>query len=126
MQGLILAAGASRRLYPLTEKTPKCLLEVGGLPILSHQLNALQKYSINEIIIVLGYYKEMIIEYISNNHPELKFTYITNHEFSETNTSYSAYLCKDLLSSETLLMNGDVLYPPRLFCLLYTSPSPRD
>ena len=114
MQGLILAAGASRRLYPLTEKTPKCLLEVGGLPILSHQLNALQKYSINEIIIVLGYYKEMIIEYIRNNHSELKFTYITNHEFSETNTSYSAYLCKDLLSSETLLMNGDVLYPPRL------------
>ena len=54
MQGLILAAGASRRLYPLTENTPKCLLDIGGLPILSHQLNALNKYNINEVIIVLG------------------------------------------------------------------------
>ena len=115
MQGLILAAGASRRLYPLTEKTPKCLLDIGGLPILSHQLNALKKYNINEVIIVLGYYKETIIDYINKNHSEMKFTFITNNHYLDTNTSYSAYLCKDFLSSsDTLLMNGDVLYPPTL------------
>ena len=115
MQGLILAAGASRRLYPLTKKTPKCLLDIGGLPILSHQLNALKKYGINEVIIVLGYYKEMIIDYINKNHNEMKFTFITNEDYLDTNTSFSAYLCKDLLSlSDTLLMNGDVLYPPQL------------
>jgi len=115
MQGLILAAGASRRLYPLTKNTPKCLLDIGGLPILSHQLNALKKYGINEVIIVLGYYKEMIIDYINKNHNEMKFTFITNEDYLDTNTSFSAYLCKDLLSlSDTLLMNGDVLYPPQL------------
>ena len=115
MQGLILAAGASRRLYPLTKNTPKCLLDIGGLPILSHQLNALKKYGINEVIIVLGYYKEMIIDYINKNHTEMTFKFITNEYYLDTNTSYSAYLCKDLLSlSETLLMNGDVLYPPQL------------
>jgi len=115
MQGLILAAGASRRLYPLTENTPKCLLDIGGLPILSHQLNALKKYDINDVIIVLGYYKEMIIDYIKKNHSEMKFTFIINEHFLDTNTSYSTYLCKDLLSSsDTLLMNGDVLYPPSL------------
>ena len=115
MQGLILAAGASRRLYPLTENTPKCLLDIGGLPILSHQLNALKKYDINDVIIVLGYYKEMIIDYINKNYSEMKFTFITNEHYLDTNTSYSAYLCKDLLSSsDTLLMNGDVLYPPSL------------
>ncbi len=115
MQGLILAAGASRRLYPLTKNTPKCLLDIGGLPILSHQLNALKKYDINDVIIVLGYYKEMIIDYINKNYSEMKFTFITNEHYLDTNTSYSAYLCKDLLSSsDTLLMNGDVLYPPSL------------
>ena len=115
MQGLILAAGASRRLYPLTENTPKCLLDIGGLPILSYQLNALKKYDINDVIIVLGYYKEMIIDYINKNYSEMKFTFITNEHYLDTNTSYSAYLCKDLLSSsDTLLMNGDVLYPPSL------------
>ena len=115
MQGLILAAGASRRLYPLTKSTPKCLLDIGGLPILSHQLNALKKYDINDVIIVIGYYKEMIIDYINKNHTEMKFTFITNEHYLDTNTSYSAYLCKDFLSSsDTLLMNGDVLYPPSL------------
>ena len=115
MQGLILAAGVSRRLYPLTKSTPKCLLDIGGLPILSHQLNALKKYDINDVIIVIGYYKEMIIDYINKNHTEMKFTFITNEHYLDTNTSYSAYLCKDFLSSsDTLLMNGDVLYPPSL------------
>ena len=115
MQGLILAAGASRRLHPLTKKIPKCLLDIGGIPILTHQLNALKKYNIEDVFIVLGYYKDMIIDYINNNHSEMKFSFITNEQYLETNTSFSAYLCKDLLdSSETLLMNGDVLYPPSL------------
>ena len=53
MQGLILAAGASRRLHPLTQKIPKCLLDIGGIPILSHQLNALKQYNIEEVILSL-------------------------------------------------------------------------
>ena len=54
MQGLILAAGVARRLYPITEKIPKCLIDIGGKPILSHQLDALRQYNVNEITIVLG------------------------------------------------------------------------
>ena len=49
MQGLILAAGVARRLYPITEKIPKCLIDIGGKPILSHQLDALRQYNVNEI-----------------------------------------------------------------------------
>ncbi|GIS71458.1 MAG: hypothetical protein CM1200mP10_10350 [Candidatus Neomarinimicrobiota bacterium] len=62
MQGLILAAGVARRLYPITEKTPKCLIDIGGKPkFLNHQLDALRQYNVNEITIVLGYFKEMIV-----------------------------------------------------------------
>ena len=115
MQGLILAAGASRRLYPLTKKIPKCLLEIGGMTILSHQLKALKNHNINEVIIVLGYYKDKIIDYLNQNHSEMKFSFIINEQYQDTNTSYSAYLCRDLLtSSDILLMNGDVLYPSLL------------
>ena len=115
MQGLILAAGVARRLYPITEKTPKCLLEIGGKPILSHQLDALRQYNVNEITIVLGYFKEMVVNYIIDNYPDMDFTFITNEHFFETNTSYSVYLCSEkLVSTETVLMNGDVLYPPAL------------
>ena len=115
MQGLILAAGVARRLYPITEKTPKCLLDIGGKPILSHQLDALRQYNVNEITIVLGYFKEMVVNYIIDNYPDMDFTFIANDHFFETNTSYSVYLCSEkLVSTETVLMNGDVLYPHAL------------
>ena len=42
MKAVILAAGVSRRLYPMTYEMPKCLIEVGEKPILDHQLIALQ------------------------------------------------------------------------------------
>jgi len=115
MKGLILAAGVARRLYPITEKIPKCLIDIGGKPILSHQLDALRQYNVNEITIVLGYFKEMVVNYIIDNYPDMDFTFITNEHFFETNTSYSVYLCSEkLISAETVLMNGDVLYPPAL------------
>ena len=71
MQGLILAAGVARRLYPITEKIPKCLIDIGGKPILSHQLDALRQYNVNEITIVLGYFKEMVVNYITVSYTHL-------------------------------------------------------
>ena len=57
----------------------------------------------------------MIVNYIIDNYPDMDFTFITNEHFFETNTSYSVYLCTEkLISAETVLMNGDVLYPPAL------------
>ena len=46
MKAFILAAGVSRRLYPDTYNIPKCLLDVGGKPIINYQLEALQKAEI--------------------------------------------------------------------------------
>ena len=84
MQGLILAAGVARRLYPITEKIPKCLIDIGGKPILSHQLDALRQYNVNEITIVLGYFKGMVVNYIVDNYPDMDFTFITNEHFFGT------------------------------------------
>lgn len=115
MQGLILAAGVARRLYPVTEKIPKCLIDFGGKPILSHQLDALRQYNVNEITIVLGYFKEMVVNYIIDNYSDMDFTFITNEHFFETNTSYSVYLCSEkLVSAKTVLINNNILYPPTL------------
>ena len=49
MKAVILAAGVSRRLYPVTYEMPKCLIEVGAKSILDHQLEALQSSGINDI-----------------------------------------------------------------------------
>ena len=55
MTGIILAAGISSRLRPLTNETPKCLLPVGGTPLLERTLRSLEQSGIRECVIVTGY-----------------------------------------------------------------------
>ena len=62
---IILAAGRGMRLGSLTEKTPKCLLRVGGLPILHHQLSALEKNGVMEAVVVVGFMAETIRDYMN-------------------------------------------------------------
>jgi len=121
MKALILAAGVSRRLYPHTYDTPKCLLEVGGKPIINYQLEALSELGINDITMIVGYHREMLVESVEKNFPEINFKFIVNHHYFETNTAYSVYVGKEALSDQHLLMNADVVYPKELLSKLYHS-----
>lgn len=112
MKAIILAAGVSRRLYPLTYEIPKCLIEVGDKPILNHQLEALQASGITDVIIVLGYYREAIIAHVQSQFQNMNFKFVINHHYFETNTAYSLRLCNDSVNGDSfVLMNADVLYP---------------
>ena len=62
-RALILAAGSARRLKPHTNDRPKCMLEVGGRPILAHQVAALRLGGVSDIgdsdlICIGGYYQD--------------------------------------------------------------------
>ena len=115
MKAIILAAGVSRRLYPLTLDTPKSLLQINNKPIIDYQLDALRSIGVSEIILVLGYYKELFIEHLKKNHSDFKLSVIINHHFFETNTAYSVWLCQEMAQGDDiLLMNADVLFPPEL------------
>ena len=122
MKAIILAAGVSRRLYPLTFNTPKSLLKLNDMPIIDYQLKALKAIGISEIILVLGYYQEMFIEHFKNNHDDFNLTIVKNHHFFETNTAYSVLLCREFIGdSDIVLMNADVLYPVELLSRLLVS-----
>ena len=112
MKAIILAAGVSRRLYPLTYEIPKCLIEVGAKPILNHQLEALQSSGITDIIMVVGYYREAIMSHVQSQFPDINFEFVINHHYFETNTAYSLRLCNESVNGDSfVLMNADVLYP---------------
>jgi len=112
---IILAAGVSRRLYPHTWDTPKCLLDVGGKAIIDYQMSALIENGISNITLIVGYYREMIKDYLEKNYSNMNFTFITNHHYFETNTAYSLAMAKEVLvNNDTVLMNADVLYPESL------------
>ena len=114
MKAFILAAGVSRRLYPHTYNTPKCLLDVGGKPIINYQLEALLDLGVKDISIVIGYHREILIQHLKDNFPTLNFNFIINHHYFETNTAYSVYIGKEVLNENHILMNADVVYPKEL------------
>ncbi|MCK9558827.1 MAG: NTP transferase domain-containing protein, partial [Candidatus Marinimicrobia bacterium] len=68
MRAVILAAGAARRLAPLTDSIPKCLIKIGDKSLLENQLDALQRYGVDETLIVVGYLKEQIMEKIGSQY----------------------------------------------------------
>ena len=121
MRALILAAGVSRRLYPHTYATPKCLLEVGGKAIIHYQLEALKELGVKDITMIVGYYREMLIANIEKNFPDLRFNFVVNHHYFETNTAYSVYAGRESFNGEYLLMNADVVYPKELLFKLFNS-----
>jgi len=122
MKAIILAAGVSRRLYPLTLETPKSLLKINDKPIIDYQLDALRAVGVKDIVLVLGYYEELFIDHFKNKHSDFNLLVITNHHFFETNTSYSVWLCKDKVQDDdTILMNADVLFPIELLKRLVIS-----
>ena len=115
MKAFILAAGVSRRLYPETYNTPKCLLDVGGKPIINYQLEAIQNIGIKDVTMIIGYYREMLVAHVKKHFPSLNFNFIVNNHYFETNTAYSVYLGrKNLVTDNHILMNADVIYTPEL------------
>ena len=76
MKAVILAAGVSRRLYPLTYNTPKCLIELGGKSILNHQLDSLIESGINDVTFIVGYQREVIIKHVETHYPSLDSHFI--------------------------------------------------
>jgi NDP-sugar pyrophosphorylase family protein len=62
-QAIILNAGEGKRLRPLTLETPKCLLAVGDNTILENQLSKLINCGITDVVMVLGYKPEKIMEF---------------------------------------------------------------
>ena len=109
-KAIILNAGEGKRLRPLTQNMPKCLLEIGDRTILEHQLFSLEKCGIKTVILVLGYKIPMILEKLRQCSFDLKIRYTLNPIYSRTNTAYSLWLVRDEMNQDFLYLNGDVFF----------------
>jgi choline kinase len=120
MKAVLLAAGASRRLLPHTRDLPKCLIRIGDKTILEHQLDAIDYTGIQEAVIVVGYCKEKIIEFIGPSYKNIcTIKYIENEEYASTNTIYSLYLAREEFSQDDFIyFNADVLFHKDIVKLL--------
>src|SRR3989304_1643377 len=125
MKSVILAAGISARLRPLTDHIPKCLLKIGDKTILERTLDNLLAYHLNDIAIVTGYLEEQIKNFVARYYPQLNVTYIRNNKYDTTNNIYSLWMTKDLvINNDMLLMDSDILCDKRILALLLQSKYP--
>ena len=109
MKALILAAGIGSRLKPISDNLPKAMVPVNGKSILEKQIENLKEQGILDIIVIAGYKADYLYEFIMHKFPFVKI--INNIDYADTNNMYSAYLAKDLIGDNNLiLMNGDVFF----------------
>jgi len=111
MKAVILAAGVGSRIKPLTDNCPKSLLKVRDNTILGMMISHIQDCGIDEIIVVIGYLKEQIKDYVKTEFPDLNVSFVTNDKYAETNTGYSLMLAKDLIQDSGFIkFDADVVF----------------
>ena len=113
-KAVILAAGVGNRLRPLTDRLPKCLVPVNGVPILVNTLTHLADSGIRETVIVIGHLKEIILERIGDRFRGMKITYVESERYATTNNIYSLWLAREYLDEDVLLLEADVYFEREL------------
>ncbi|TDB78511.1 sugar phosphate nucleotidyltransferase [Micromonospora sp. KC723] len=114
MIGMVLAAGAGRRLRPYTDTLPKALVPVDGdTTILDIALRNLAEVGLTEIVIVVGYAADAV----ATRQVELErrygvtLTLVHNDRAEEWNNAYSLWLAREHFARGVLLVNGDTVHP---------------
>ena len=115
MKAIVLAAGIGQRLQPLTNNLPKCLLEVGGKPILDYYFAAFAKCGVDEVVYVVGHQAEKIKKRLGSNYLGVNVRYVQNPVYKTSGSAYSVSLAKDEFTKEPFIISdGDMLFPPEL------------
>jgi len=113
MIGVVLAAGMAKRLRPLTDTKPKCLLEVGGKTLLERTVRAMQQAGISEFVVVTGYRADQIREALTSIVSLQNITFLHNADYEHNNNIYSLWMAGEVVrGKDFLLMDSDILCDP--------------
>jgi choline kinase len=114
MLGMVLAAGAGRRLRPYTDTLPKALVPVDDeTTILDLTLSNFSKVGLKDVAVIVGYKSEAVEERkkdLESRH-NVNLELIFNDKAEEWNNAYSLWCARELFSQGFLLANGDTVHP---------------
>ncbi|MBQ6204572.1 MAG: phosphocholine cytidylyltransferase family protein [Prevotella sp.] len=115
MIGVILAAGMAKRLRPLTDECPKCLLTVGQRTLLQRTVDGILAAGISELVVVTGYRAQMIRDFLTSNYPDLTIHFIDNPDYAHNNNIFSLWLTRPYTEGrDFLLLDSDILFDPEI------------
>jgi len=107
MQAVFLAAGEGTRMRPLTFHVPKSLARAGGKNLLEHNISKLPK-EVTELIFVVGYLKEQVINHFGEEYEGRKVTYV--HQKKPLGTAHALSLCQKYIRGRFIVLMGDDMY----------------
>lgn len=122
-RAIVLSAGRGGRLLPLTERIPKCLLDLGGRSLLCWQLHALAEAGVREAVVVTGYGAEFVDTEIAQNAPAgMRVRALYNPFFQVADNLASCWIARSEMSGPCLILNGDTLFETEVARRLLAAP----
>ena len=108
MKAIILSAGQGKRLRPLTDHTPKCLLRVrGDEPVLEVQLRALVECGIEEAVVFVGFGADKVEDFVARRSPNgIRVRTVFNPFYSVSDNLATCWLARHHMEDEFLILNG--------------------
>ncbi len=123
-KAVILSAGQGRRLLPLTESSPKCLLPISGKTIIEWQIDALLATGIEEISVVTGFQTGLVEALLQQRYPDHKqIRTLFNPFFEVADNLASCWIARSVMDCNFLLLNGDTVFDVSLLTQVLESES---
>ncbi len=111
MIAVILAAGMSKRMRPLTNTFPKCLLPIHGETLLSRYLDLLEEVGITDVLIVVGFNTQAVRDEAYKKTRRINIHITENTAYESTHPIESFLLAESFITTDFLLLNSDLYFP---------------
>ena len=125
VNAIILSAGQGKRLLPLTESRPKCMLPVAGKTILEWQVQTLLAANIDKLFIITGFNTELVEEHINKQFSNdlARINIVFNPFYRVSDNLASCWMARHVMDEDFILLNGDTLFEPALLDTVLASTS---
>lgn len=124
MIALLLNSGLGTRMGDETREHPKCMTTISDTEtIISWQVKCLERVGVTEAVVTTGHLANALEDYLRSLDTSIRFHFVHNPRYRETNYIYSMYLARELLSGQDVLsLHGDLVMHPDVLVKLLASP----
>jgi choline kinase len=120
-RAILIAAGRGKRLGPHTEDIPKCMVEIGGRPILDWVWRALHAVGVNELVVIRGYKGDVLEPFVRALVPRAIF--VDNVEWQTNNVLLSLACARAHLDRPAYVTYSDIVFTPQVAAAAAASPA---
>ncbi len=111
MKIVILLAGKGRRIREYLGETHKSMIELDGRPLLWYLVENIRRAGFTEVVPVVGYQGDVIIDYLRREFPTLKFEFVWNRDYEKTNNLVSLVNTEPVVKDDDFIqINGDMIF----------------